>query len=213
VRHTEKWRLALEMIDEMTGPGGWGVLEQVTAAGGARPVVTADAGYGDATAFRAGVRLIVQPWTAYMGCGRVVQELFLDGVLVKPGDGAQPSGHGGTRPAVNFQFAGEGLDVGAADREQRQGTGAAPASELAKVEGIGLAGQAAVPGQEPGEREPLGLGKGRLDRNEGGGRGCGGHQAPPGTAGTWRGWAAAGPSDEWCPQGMPQTENELRHDL
>ena len=31
VRHTEKWRLALEMIDEMTGPGGWGVLEQITA--------------------------------------------------------------------------------------------------------------------------------------------------------------------------------------
>ena len=27
VRHTEKWRLALEMIDEMTGPGGWGVLD------------------------------------------------------------------------------------------------------------------------------------------------------------------------------------------
>ena len=24
VRHTEKWRLALEMLDEMTGPGGWG---------------------------------------------------------------------------------------------------------------------------------------------------------------------------------------------
>jgi SRSO17 transposase len=52
VRHTEKWRLALEMIDEMTGPGGWGVLEQITAAGGTRPVVTADAGYGDNTAFR-----------------------------------------------------------------------------------------------------------------------------------------------------------------
>ena len=52
VRHTEKWRLALEMIDEMTGPGGWGVLEEITAAGGARPVVVADAGYGDNTAFR-----------------------------------------------------------------------------------------------------------------------------------------------------------------
>ena len=39
VRHREKWRLALEMIDEMTGPGGWGVLDQITAAGGARPVV------------------------------------------------------------------------------------------------------------------------------------------------------------------------------
>jgi SRSO17 transposase len=52
VRHTEKWRLALEMIGEMGGPGGWGVLEQVSAAGGARPVVTADAGYGDNTTFR-----------------------------------------------------------------------------------------------------------------------------------------------------------------
>jgi SRSO17 transposase len=52
VRHKEKWRLALEMIDEMTGAGGWGVLDQVTAAGGARPVVAADAGYGDNTTFR-----------------------------------------------------------------------------------------------------------------------------------------------------------------
>ncbi len=52
VRHTEKWRLALEMIEEMAGPGGWGVLEQVTAAGGARPVVVTDAGYGDNTSFR-----------------------------------------------------------------------------------------------------------------------------------------------------------------
>src|SRR6266700_570185 len=30
VRHTEKWRLALQMIEEMAGPGGWGVAEQVT---------------------------------------------------------------------------------------------------------------------------------------------------------------------------------------
>ncbi|MGA8453933.1 MAG: IS701 family transposase [Streptosporangiaceae bacterium] len=52
VRHTEKWRLALEMIEEMTGPGGWGLLEQVTVAGGARPVAVADAGYGDNALFR-----------------------------------------------------------------------------------------------------------------------------------------------------------------
>ena len=52
VRHREKWRLALEMIDEVTGPAGWGVLGQVTAAGSARPVVVADAGYGDNTTFR-----------------------------------------------------------------------------------------------------------------------------------------------------------------
>jgi SRSO17 transposase len=52
VRHTAKWRLALEMIGEMTGPSGWGVLDQITAAGRARPVVVADAGYGDNTTFR-----------------------------------------------------------------------------------------------------------------------------------------------------------------
>ncbi len=55
VRHAEKWRLALAMIDEMTGPGGWGVLDQITAAGGARPVVAADAGYGDTPGFRLGL--------------------------------------------------------------------------------------------------------------------------------------------------------------
>jgi SRSO17 transposase len=52
VRHTEKWRLAVEMIEEMTGPGGWGLLEQVTARGGARPVVVSDIGYGDNALFR-----------------------------------------------------------------------------------------------------------------------------------------------------------------
>src|SRR5438270_64063 len=52
VRHTGKWRLALERLDERAGPGGWGVLERVTAAGHARPVAVADAGYGDNTTFR-----------------------------------------------------------------------------------------------------------------------------------------------------------------
>jgi SRSO17 transposase len=55
VRHAEKWRLALEMIDEMTGPGGWGVLEEITAAGDGRPVAVADAGFGDITGFRLGL--------------------------------------------------------------------------------------------------------------------------------------------------------------
>src|SRR6266487_2180253 len=52
VRHAGKWRLALEMIDEMTGPGGWGAAGEITATGSARPVVAADAGYGDNTTFR-----------------------------------------------------------------------------------------------------------------------------------------------------------------
>jgi SRSO17 transposase len=55
VRHTEKWRLALEMIEEMTGSGGWGLLERITAAGSARPVVAADIGYGDNALFRQGL--------------------------------------------------------------------------------------------------------------------------------------------------------------
>jgi len=52
VRHREKWRLALDMIGEMAGPGGWGVLDLAAAAGGARPVVAADIGYGDNALFR-----------------------------------------------------------------------------------------------------------------------------------------------------------------
>src|SRR5947208_11853213 len=60
----------------------------------------------------------------------------------------------------------------------------APAGELAQVQGIGLAGQAAVPGQEPGERDPLGVGEDGLDRGEHGGWGGSGHRAPPGQAGT-----------------------------
>jgi len=48
VRHREKWRLTMDMLDEVTGqsPRGWGLP--------ARPVV-ADAGYGDATEFRLGL--------------------------------------------------------------------------------------------------------------------------------------------------------------
>jgi len=54
VRHREKWRLALDMLDEiLTDPaadpatGGWGLPR--------RPVVT-DAGYGDVTEFRLGLQ-------------------------------------------------------------------------------------------------------------------------------------------------------------
>jgi SRSO17 transposase len=49
VRHREKWRQALDMLDEITSDeqtGGWGLAS--------RPVV-ADAGYGDTTEFRLGL--------------------------------------------------------------------------------------------------------------------------------------------------------------
>ena len=45
----------------------------------------------------------------------MLQELFFDRVLVEPGDGAQPPGDGRAGPALEFEFPGEGLDVGAAD--------------------------------------------------------------------------------------------------
>jgi hypothetical protein len=65
-----------------------------------------------------GVRLAVHPGPADVRGGRVVQKLFLDGVSVEPGDGGQAAGDGGAGPPAGFELAGEGLDAGAADREQ-----------------------------------------------------------------------------------------------
>jgi hypothetical protein len=90
----------------------------------------------------------------------------LDRVLVEPRDGGQPPGDGGACAAPGLQVTGEGLDVGAADGEQGNGAGPAPGGELAQVECVGLAGQAAVSGQESGEGESLGVGEGGLDRGE-----------------------------------------------
>jgi hypothetical protein len=44
----------------------------------------------------------------------VLEQLFLDGVPVEPGDDAQAAGDGGAGPAAGFQVAGEAFDVGAA---------------------------------------------------------------------------------------------------
>ena len=98
----------------------------------------------------------------------MLEEFFLDGVLIEPGDGAQPPGYGGSGTAFCFELEGEGFDVRAADQEQRKRPCLAPAAELVQVESVDLAGQAAVSGQEPGKREPLGLGGYRLDRDKGG---------------------------------------------
>jgi len=65
-----------------------------------------------------GVRVIVQPGTADMGGRGVIEEVFLDGVPLEPGDGAQPPGDGGPGPAAGLQITGEALNVSAADLEQ-----------------------------------------------------------------------------------------------
>jgi hypothetical protein len=79
----------------------------------------------------------------------MIQEFFLNGVPVEPGDGAQPPGDGCPGAAAGFEVPGEALDVGAADAEQAQVVLVAPAGELAQVQLVCLPGQAAVTGQEP----------------------------------------------------------------
>jgi SRSO17 transposase len=104
VRHTEKWRLALEMLDELAGPGGWGVLEQIAAAGGTRPAVTADAGYGDATAFRAGLE--ARGWQYAVAVKGTTSAHPGDAEPVRaprrPGRG-RPAGPAYPAPAVNLR--------------------------------------------------------------------------------------------------------------
>jgi SRSO17 transposase len=104
VRHTEKWRLALEMIGEMTGPGGWGILDQITCAGGTRPVVTADAGYGDNTTFR--LELENRNWRYVVAVKGTTSAYAADAQPVTP---ARSNGPGRPRkpaypaPAVNLR--------------------------------------------------------------------------------------------------------------
>jgi hypothetical protein len=64
-----------------------------------------------------------------------------------------------SRSLQTSPIAGEAFDVGAANREQRQRAVAAPSGELAQVQRIRLASQAAVSGQVTGEREPFGVGE------------------------------------------------------
>jgi hypothetical protein len=118
---------------------------------------------------RDGMGLIVHPRTADMRSWGAGQEFFLDRIPVEPDDGGQPPGDRGAGPAPGFQIPGEALDVGPADGEQCQGPGPAPAGELAQIQGVRLAGQAAVSRQEPGEGDPLGVGEDGLDRGERGG--------------------------------------------
>jgi hypothetical protein len=87
----------------------------------------------------------------------MLQEFFLDGVLIEPGDGAQPPDDGRPGAALGFQLPGEAVDVGAADGEQAQAAGTASGGELAQVKRVRLAGQPPVSGQVPGKGEPFGI--------------------------------------------------------
>jgi hypothetical protein len=111
---------------------------------------------------RRGVGLVVQPGPADVRGRRVIQEFFLDGVPVEAGDGAQPAGDGGPGLAARFHVTAESLDVGSPRGEQVQPVLGTPGGELAQVEGVGIAGQAAVSGQETSQRLLLTHGEQRI---------------------------------------------------
>jgi hypothetical protein len=71
------------------------------------------------------MRLVVQPGPADVRCRGMLEKFLLEGVLAEPADRAQPPGDRGPDAAFRLEFAGEGLDVGAADGEQGQGPCAA----------------------------------------------------------------------------------------
>src|SRR6266516_2750791 len=89
----------------------------------------------------------------------IIQQVFLDGVWVEPGDGAQPAcdrgpgaGRGSTGRARNTSTSARCL-------EEAQVLMSAPAGVLAQVQFIRLPGQAAIADQESGERQRLGVGE------------------------------------------------------
>jgi hypothetical protein len=67
---------------------------------------------------RGDVRLVVQPGAADVRGRGVLEEFFFDGVLVEPGDGAQPAGDGGAGAALGLEVEGVGLDVGSRAKVQ-----------------------------------------------------------------------------------------------
>jgi hypothetical protein len=86
----------------------------------------------------------------------MLEQVFFDGVLVEPGDGAQAAGDGGPGAAAGFQVAGEAFDVGTAGLEQSQVVLLAPAGVLAQVQRVRLAGSGRYnrPGTQPGRAVP-----------------------------------------------------------
>ena len=87
-----------------------------------------------------------------MGGRRVIEQFFLDGVPVEPGDGAQPAGDGGPGAAAGFQVAGEALDVGAAglEQEQRDAAGTSWRTAAGPARTPRGSGRCSRPGTQPG---------------------------------------------------------------
>jgi hypothetical protein len=82
-------------------------------------------------------------------CRRDRDQAFLFGIPVEARHGAQPARDRSAGSAERLEVTGEAFDVGATRPEQRHSVFGAPGDVLARVEGVGLASQAAVAGQDP----------------------------------------------------------------
>ena len=103
-----------------------------------------------------GVGLVVQAGTPDVRRRRDADQTFLFGVAVEARHRAQPARDGGPGPAEGLEVAGKAFDVNTARPEHRQPVFGAPGHVLAQIQGVGVAGQAAVASQEPGQRQLLG---------------------------------------------------------
>jgi hypothetical protein len=108
-----------------------------------------------------GVGLVVEARAPNMSRGRPLQQAFLLGVAVEARHRAQTACHCRQGASTGFEVSREALDVSPAHAEQAEAALLAPGDELAQIQGVGLAGQAAVAGKERSERVPLGIGERR----------------------------------------------------
>ena len=159
-----------------------------------------------------GVGLVVDPGSADMYRRRVVDQALFFGVAVEAGHGAQPSGDGGGRSSSSFEVAPEGLDVAAADLEKAQVALVAEGDELAQVQGVGVAGEAPVAAEEPGQCYMFRIDQTRVVDDDGCRRN-GGHGIPPESLGLGRRGHRAPDVDETTTVGRPPWPAPLGHNL
>ena len=87
---------------------------------------------------------VIDPWPSYVHGRGVIEQVFLDRVLLQARDGGQPPGDRGAGASGCLEVASEQLDVGAADGEKAQLPPAAPGGDLAQVQGVCLPGLAGI---------------------------------------------------------------------
>jgi len=85
----------------------------------------------------------------------VVEQLFLHGVPIEAGNGADPSGDCCPRSAPGFHVPAEAFDISRPRLERAQTVLLTPRHVLAQIQRIRVAGQTAVAGEEPRQRGPL----------------------------------------------------------